>query len=324
MTTPIVIDLDYSAIIYLFPDVETLKGQVDALLFELDDCFDWQTVKPIFLGVQYTHSAKSLRGCVLGYNIQDDGQVRCQLKISSEPLKARSDRFFYGLAVLDPYFIACTRLDPHLDIQGDYLPILRDSMAESFYAKNHSGFNRHKPISSHKWNGDELETKTTFYFGSRDASTYIRIYDKDNGVVRFEVESKRYKSEHLYRYLITSVQNNIPEEVFLREMFNQSIAHINFYTDKADKNLNRNEVAPFWSDFLLLINQSSTRIPSPSLPLTIQRTLNWLDRQVMTSFAFAREYYGSYFQDYLNRFLATGLERLSPKQKLLVDMFACV
>jgi DNA relaxase NicK len=159
--------------------------------------------------------------------------------------------------------------------------------------------------------------EVTHYWGSRNSATLIRIYDKGK-FTRFEVESKRGKSSALYARFVEIMNAGVDMEDCLLHLFNGAIEGIQFYSEKKDKNLSRNELASFWKEFLNTIKYEKVVLPALVNERSLEKSLAWLERSVSATLAMAKEVMGQTYAQFHFNLLEKGKNKMDSYKKLIV------
>lgn len=135
-------------------------------------------------------------------------------------------------------------------------------------------------ILTHNTKNNNVIGRTT-YFGSRNSSVYLRIYDKameqkeDKDWTRIELEIKS-KAAHNLATLI----NNYPLDKLFFMILNN---YIEFIDRTASSNISRCPRLDFWNDFIT--TDESITIAPKKQEQTISKTYSWLLKQVSKSIA---------------------------------------
>ncbi len=158
----------------------------------------------------------------------------------------------------------------------------------------------------------------TLYFGSRTSESFLRIYNKraecmDRGEedpghwIRVELEFKDDKAQAVVeRYRQEGVTFVVG---LLRGL-------IDFKRRAADPNKSRWPTAEWWAAFLDRADKASIALPR-EVP-TVDRTKQWLDRQVAPALAFVTEADGGAV-DFTYWLIQSGRGRMSPYQRALLQ-----
>lgn len=162
----------------------------------------------------------------------------------------------------------------------------------------------------------------TWYLGSRQSETMVRIYDKQleqgttNPWVRIELELKGTRATQALRaWVARALQGNEPEGHLPVRLL---AAHLQFRAPGEHHDRCRWEVAPWWRE--LLQDLAPLRLWTPPPPRTIDGTLRWLRHQVAPALALVTEAFrGDMAPVY--EMLQTGRQRLRPELLALAAAF---
>lgn len=313
-TTSVSTRIDWLTIGYRLP-VEIFREKIDFLLDWLDDAVDWSEDRAIKIGRWFDHSAKTIRGSTVAWNCKED-YIDVIVSLTGGMLASVQPKSLSrGLLHLHQWYSNCSRIDIALDADGELLPRLRQEARSAWEQRLHSGFQKYGRVDS----GNSLvESKLTHYWGSRDAATYTRIYDKD-GYTRFEVESKREKSGMIYENFINQLQNGVPIDECFRSVFFASIDGIDFYSEQKDKNLDRNERAEFWQTFLDLIGYTKIELKVEKKIKVIQDSIQWIEKSVAATLAMVRIYFGDMAPQFMSDLFRKGREKMTKLQRMKAE-----
>jgi len=300
----------------------------DLLLFE--DRFVLQP-KTIFKGKLYKNVRKSTLGALVAYNFPDDrGIIDCWFSLNAEFLRSVPSRHLYRFIYLlfAVHGAKFTRLDTALD---DYSKsISKEILQQAIEAGNFVGFENYNLNNSRK----NKVKGFCFYLGSRESDKFMRIYDKcaqSGGVIdsyRFEVENKneraQYVAQHISNAFYCDSFSDDTDEAFNPSindvLMNSVLSAVNFVDRAADSNISRCPRLVWWSDFLLYCRTVPKAIKLPKPVPTLQKTFDWIAKQVETSIAMAYEFLGDEFNDWIFATLQSGLERLTPSHMAVVQV----
>jgi hypothetical protein len=306
--------IDYLTLTYRFQTEEQAKEKLEFLVGYLDDIVNWKVDRPRDLGKWFEHTCKTVRGATVGWQLRKDATVEAIAVLPGQVLGAATpQQLRRALLHLDQWYQNCSRFDLAYDNNTDLLPKLREQAYAAWSAGLNSGFKSLKVVESGK-SFDSIAV--THYWGSRSSATLIRIYDK-GAFTRFEVESKRNKSTALYARFIELMDSGIDMEDCLLHLFNGAIEGIEFYSEKKDKNLNRNEVASFWKEFLDTIRYEKVELPLLVNERSIEKSLAWLERSVAATLAMAKEVMGSAYAQFHFDLVEKGKKKMDSYKKLI-------
>ena len=311
-TQDIEFSIDWLSVSYEIP-VSLFKKEIEYMAGWLEDEIDWSVNKPLKIGKWFDESVRTVRGGRVCWNTLDD-MVEVHISLTGSVLSSvRMSNLTRALKYMHRYYRNCSRIDIAMDCCSSILDKLRIDARASWEKGLQSGFGAYTRIDSGK---TAQALCVTHYWGSRDSPRVIRIYDKV-GFARFESELKRDKSTSMYEYLIGELQNGTLSDC-IKQMFFASIQGINFYENKKDVNLDRNEIAGFWIDFLCFIEYCPVKLAKVAVSRTLQDAMVWLEKSVSATLAMVKEYMGVAAPDYLMGLYSVGKERMTKLQKMKV------
>lgn len=176
----------------------------------------------------------------------------------------------------------CTRIDVKVDDTQGCLDL--DSIAIALKEKNYKGYEMGEVIESF---GGKNPGKT-IYFGGRKSLQRLRFYDKaaesnlDYPCVRQELQCRGGRAQELYDYIFKKGGD------LWQLVVSRLISSITFGFRRG-KNLNRMEVADFWSKWVEFTHATITTQPSLPRVTSVDRTLTWMARSVAKAMAKTRE-----------------------------------
>lgn len=160
-------------------------------------------------------------------------------------------------------------------------------------------------------------TGRTLYFGSRNSSVFLRIYDKaleqKIGLdwTRLELEIKG-KSAHNLALII----GKLPlDEIFYKLINN----YISFIDRSSDSNISRCKLLPFWDKFIK--ESESISVAPKKEEQTVSRTYNWLLKQVSRSIAKINKVDEDGNMKLINGLIDIGKKRLSLEDEEQITRF---
>lgn len=259
-----------------------------------------------------------------GYTLCNDG-----VNISIEYMFRFSGKFFEMLSIPQQRnFLSvwrCTltnvsRIDTAID-DPTFTIIPFDEMLQACQDKNFSGFRTWHPILDYQFEVDEDKPGRypahTLYLGSRKSSEFTRIYNHDNQCLRLETELKKLSGYAAYKLLDNPDLTDSEWQKLVAEIAIGGIQFINRTAPSGiqEKNIDRCELLPFWSDFLSLIGEP-LRLPRPNPSVALSSTFNWVTRQVS---GFLGAAYTAYGKDKFIKYLESEFERhiLKPSRSFL-------
>ena len=292
---------DYLVLHYRLPDLRTAEELARHTI-------DWGALDPIDWTKQRTNTRygkvwqvgySSAYGSNFLYDQLDDGSINACLVLKGQTLSRIPD--FVGLfGRFSQYFDHCSRIDYALD--GLDLRSLRQSLHAALSAGNTGNVRNYRWIESCKNRTDWV----TLEIGGRDSMLFGRIYDKEieglGKFQRFEIECKRELAVEGFNALLSGD---------LERFYYSALKRWEFYSQKKDKNLSRNEILSEWKQFLKEGIQK-LRIERATCNTLLTRRINWIRRQVVKTLSLFREFYGvAGFHSLMQDFIEDGRKRLT-------------
>jgi hypothetical protein len=312
-----------------------LKGvipvtQLARLVQYANDCLDDHLIlefgKPGgHQGRTWSNYIKSPSGLRLLWDDKPDGMVQILFDIPGTPLRRleNKDCWRMCLGFYHYYKLEASRFDVALD---DYKRrITVEQLTEIGYKDNYRLVETFKEVASKKRGKSGAKT---LYFGSRESEKLLRFYDaeKRHGLPcdRWEVELKRRHAAEAFKEFCSLPSGVEPEEfkqilaVFLASLVTGAVDFVDAENAPEDERYDRLERLPFWQSLIDDCGGSLRLSPARSKP-TLQRTLEWIKRQVVCSLAVVRKGYGhQVFYKWLDSTLSDGEKRFNSYHKSVI------
>ena len=290
---------------------------------------------------RYDRSYKWPCGATIHYHStqagSDETLGRISLELSGKVLDSL-DPWVIGMLCcnLDRHGFQPTRLDLYLDdpnrsiIPSDLYKTVceRGRPGQKPIRADFSGFRIIDDRSRLKKNVGLIHDEVTFGLrGNLGSGKYLRVYDKNleskgqNKAIRWELELSDHKARGVFHRIVNafSQHSDIDE---IASAIGQTIGGcIDFLhrTDRAgDKNLNRLKRYRFWQAFI--DNVGRVKIAAKKIVRTIEKSENWIDRQVMAILQMIRKAKGD--EAFLSRLIGGIMsdDRLRPHhQKVIAE-----
>lgn len=313
--------------LYYHQDWLTVTGDVDDLDHVeclLDKYFatrvDWSEAKAGIKGKGWQQVALAPNGCRLCKNFLG-GSLGWEilLEIPGKPItEITGDEAWELCRELRALGLKCTRFDWAID---DYARGL--SLQDIYSSYKDGAFARVRKM--HIWEecyAGKPPVLTGFTCGSRQSDKYIRIYDKlieSKGAVnciRFEVEFKGKCAGKLFDEFADAPTVAAAFDIAAK----YSVGCVDFI-DRTDKNLDRCPVAPWWVSFVNAVG-GQKKMSIPRLKRTVQRIVDWHEKQVARGMALLAECKGiNYVKLHLLRLVHLGLEKFGNYERIFVETF---
>ena len=133
--------------------------------------------RPLYKGRHFTHSIRTLRGSIIGWNLTDDNKLDCWLSMTGKTLIGASfedlRQLLLFLITLETRF---TRIDLAID---DYTKSLKPHYFKTAYQRGqHQGFRKMSFIENFESSDPTEEQGFTVYMGRRNGNKLTRFYNK--------------------------------------------------------------------------------------------------------------------------------------------------
>ena len=218
------------------------------------------------------------------------------------------------------YFGRVSRLDSAITFFSPSFSIL--DFNECIHSDKYSGFAK----SHYHESRDSCSSpfSRTLNLGSRESPRYTRVYDTfyKHGYegIRLETEHKRRFASHLFGVICDSASISEIEGILI----NATLNHLNFhlYAIKDTRKKIEGDLAPFWEE---IKKQCIGDWSSPTIisePPSIERTIQWIKRQVSKSLTLIRQCFSrSDYADFLTHLYEQGSQRISNRDKALIKEY---
>jgi phage replication initiation protein len=209
-----------------------------------------------------------------------------------------------------------TRLDVAVDDRQGYftLDMVRQKVVMGDVRTVFKGVDERKKY--HLGDSVSKVTGETLYFGSKESSLRVRMYDKakERGQECFwnrcEVESRDDRSDVLASEIIGGRGLGVIILSVLKRC-------LNFVERSADSNKARWAVSDWWSCFLGAVGK--IRLAVMQVKKTITQIAGWIERQVAPSLALVEKSLGDGFDSYLKSVIYSGQERWKDKHRVILE-----
>jgi Replication initiation factor len=278
---------------------------------QCDDVIDWFNDRPTGRHVRYSHGYKSARGAIYAHE-PTAGASKVWISLPSQALAGAGSTMavlFVAARCVD-MGLRCTRLDLCLDDATGRLAALRRSICRAYNAGHASGFK--KLLRYVKHDSPDAVPQETAYLGSRESSSYVRIYDRESGGQRWERQTGRDISDTILADLLLCHESNRRNSTLAEydaALARKIVSHLTNGIDfvrRKDKNLSRGTRCEFWQQFLTWLASAQVKVVRQQPKPLLEKTFEWLDHQVSKSFALVRRVLGQAYQEWVTGFLGRG------------------
>jgi len=218
------------------------------------------------------------------------------------------------------YPLICSRIDIAIDDKS-YSLIPYEEMLQAVRSRDCSGFRSANHIEDLDFSTKEHRANT-LYLGGRKSPEFTRIYNHNDECLRWEKELKGDAARNLFLALTLKKLTQPELHQFLTGV---AIGSINFLdrtspSGNHQKHLDRCPEFDWWQKFLE-IAALPLRLPRVIRGKTLQKTVDWLHRQVSgTLYAFYKFSTRLEFESFLNQLFAR--HEINPSDNILLTMAA--
>lgn len=310
----------------VFPNEELMWEAINLAIETLgDDQLVREPEKPWVHGIVFDHSARSVRGARVGYRQNEQGGWHCLLSLPGRCLRQASTmtQWTLLLALYHAYGFKCTRID--LKIR-DYARIrLPEQILADAEAGHVKGF---RVFSFHGRGKIGEKPTTTAYLGSPKSQKRLRVYDASpvhgEDAIDWELELHDEHAQSVFEAL-TSITSTGLSDAELERLVARSIAvrvtgAVDFVEPVADVRRSRLQLQPWWVDFCEMVG-GSVKIKLAKVERTLDRSLKWWGKQVVTTVAMFREVFGRVsFDRWVDEKLHQATMRFTPWHLAQIDI----
>jgi hypothetical protein len=290
-----------------------LNSAISAHKSRLSDCYHLAFNKPFKINDAqwHTHRIETKLPLSGGFSISESGDIELLIRFPGQWFQALT---LGQQQLMCNYLLQYNCVPSRIDIAIDdysFNIIPYNQCRQSVLDGNFKGFRKsNERADLTPKNPDRPES--TLYLGSRKSPEMTRIYNHKGKCLRFEKELKSNKAAHVF-YSIALFQGSINAlSKFLGQHAIGSVDFVNRTRPDGEKetNLNRCDRLDFWQQFIDIVGEGM-KIDVPRPARTLERTKNWLNKQVSgTLFAFYEAYGKAKFRDFLESMFTR--HRLNP------------
>lgn len=290
-----------------------------------DDIVDWDVDRPTGRHKRFSHGFRSVRGGIYAYE-PTEGAYHVWISLPGQALAGCGStmaQLFVANACVSAG-LRCTRLDIYLDDWTGRLIKIRGDIKEAYLQGQHSGFEKmHEDVSYDNW---QQSPKATLYVGSRQSTSFTRIYDKDDRV-RWERQTGRDIADTVLADLLRvheEARRVVPLSEYDAMIASVICSHLTngiTFLERKDKNLARGVTCQFWSDFVAWLGSLQNKVTRNAPPPTLERTLQWLDRQVSKSLSLVRDVLGYGYAQWIAGILEEGRKRYKAIDEKKIELY---
>jgi hypothetical protein len=316
----LVVSPDYLQFVVKLPSVLDFMDLCSSLEAFFDDSFTWALDSPSVHGRRFESSGRSVRGIMACFNPPTDQKNFCDCWVSlpgSVVSHVPASDFYdlcRSLAAFDHF--AVTRFDVALDDYDKSIEL--EQVLEAAEAGNFAGSRYCDPRIPLKRGTLPGSLGWCVYFGSPQSDKRLRFYNKaaeSNGELdcyRWEVQ---FRAKHANEAFKTYIETE-SDPMILAGLVTGCVS---FVDRESGDRLSRQSFLPWWSEFLDKVG-GFIKIRLPRFVPTIQRSKQWINRQVSTTLAAIRQVYGAYFKEWLDQQLHEGEMKLKDRHNNMIKV----
>jgi len=309
--------LDWLTVVTSHRSHDDLQAMVDFVAEYLADTFVLEFGVPFSAGrgcKSYANSGSSVKGCQVGWNVEENGTSTCWLSIPGGAFRSIAPRDAWRMCcgLNQRWNAEARRFDAYID---DYL-----RRVASFQVLNACRSANVALVRSYaafeKGLCGELPNPT-IYLGSRESEKFVRFYDAErkHGTPcdRWEVELKRrHALEAFLRYTSLEFEPGAEDEFdekaskFLAGLV---VGAVDFVHRTDGERYSRCDRLPWWASLCDEVEESVRLSPARKAP-SIERSLGWIKRQVALFMSCLRSGWG---HDFFYRWLDAEFRAATPR-----------
>ena len=318
--------IDYFQGTAVFATLERLREAAEfAICFNSDEPINWMPGTPMFAGIMWESSGSSFDGSRLAYSPLKDGGYKLWLSLPGGYFHSRDTRdaalMLSGLKYA--YGFKCTRIDLKVrDYSRRKSPY---DIYEQFRLGNIARVRQHEWISS----GTVDSTSDTLYLGSRKSEKFLRIYDAqknhDISAIDWELQCRDEKANYMFTMVAdifnSELDNHSERADILTSVIGSTVCGaIDIVYNNPEKRLSRMDKQEWWVQFCNECG-GQIRISIPKKSISLQKTLDWLDKQVFVVISALRRGFGKgNFNAWLQSRLDDSERRFTPMHEGLIHL----
>lgn len=291
-----------------------------------DDLIDWSVDRPAGRHVRFSHGFKSVRGAIFAFE-PTEGASRVWVSLPGKALAGAGSTMaiLFIAAQCASIGLRCTRLDLFLDDDTGRLIKLRGAIERSYARGQASGFRTLTKYSRRSQPSEPV--RETLYLGSRESSSFVRIYDRDDGCQRWERQTGRDISDVILADLLECHEQSrrsgtcATYDIAIADKIRCHLTNGVDFVKRVDKNLSRASRAIFWQQFLTWLQSAQVKVTRQAAEPLLERTFSWLSHQVSKSFALVRRVLGLNYQNWVTGFLDEGEAKFKSIDFNKIDLY---
>lgn len=312
--------IDYFMGTSRFPNWERFEESVKFVGGYFNQQLVWDN-KPMFSGITWESTVKTLDGLKIGYNRLQDGGIHAWFCIPGTlfHLVSLRDGWRCLLGLGEKYRLKATRIDLKL---RDYR---RRKTPFQLFEECSAGNVARKIKCEIAASGNiGCDLTYTLYLGSKRSEEFLRVYDSlpvhGLDAIDWELQSRDEKSDAIFKSLIGISEANFDDIGDLIGTYISStvLGSVEFIDRKPNVRLSRQPRQQWWQEFIDEAGgQIRHSIARPSK--TVESVFGWLEKQVVTMMSALQKGMGKdKFQKWLSKQLSLSIDRFQPYHSALV------
>jgi DNA relaxase NicK len=298
------------------------RDAVDFVVSNFSDTAVWTPDQPIFMGIYWEGSGHSVKGIKWGWSLPKQGSNQPGLGFISVPgsvLETETGRDVWR-TIRGLYYnwkFKATRIDIALDDYGKL--VQPEWVVDALNLKDYARFRDYRMDI----NGGGKFPGWTFYFGSKKSDRIVRYYNKfaeSKGKInayRWELQLRGSLANAAFKDY-AEISSEDFDEVSPTYLASTVTGACEFVNKDESVRLSRLERLWWWQKLVDLFGQ--VRHSKPKIVKTVDRTINWIRRQVVLSLIVLDEGLGLRESiRFLRGMKAENRERLTREHEALIS-----
>ena len=284
-----------------FSDFQEFKACTDFIFGSALRQIIWTPDISRFSGISWKHTASTVEGEKVYYNISEDGKVHAWYSLPGSYFHSLSgyDQWFVLVSCYLQYGMKCNRID--LKVR-DFNRVKSPGEVLQYARLGHvSGIRKYESASNGEVGNSQHEIFTV-YLGSKQSEKFLRIYDAkpvhDIDAIDWELQCRDEKAAQVYSAFVSvpaQEDDTAPISLFIGKVVSGAV---DFY-DEVKSLRDERSLKPdrcnrmAWFQSFRDMCGGAIKLASGQKSATVQRTLAWIDKQVMVVMSALAEGFGT-------------------------------
>lgn len=300
------------------PSIEDLRSLIGWLMDEIRDEACWFPDVPVYHGKRWECSGISAGAkCCFAYTPNEDGTVAYWLSIPGGAIARCGQVRFHAVLgrLASEWHVNTTRLDVAIDDYQKRIDFA--TMLSALDGGNFSGFR--------KWSSwQESDGGITLYMGRRMSEKFIRYYDKSvesKGKIdafRLECELRDDRAKAAFKAIV-SLHGESVDELLPAVIGGLVVGSLDFVDRSSGDRLERQDRLVWWRDFVDEVGSRICLSVARARP-SLERTLEWVKRQVSPSLALIADVLGGFDKHLLARWKDEARQRYTETHRKRISV----